>query len=238
MLRVGITADWQYLDGNLKMVLDRAYHEWLRGVGLVPIALPALPRTEADAVRGLHGIVLSGGRDIHPCLYGGDPEPRFEETYSHQDRSAFEFALVWRSTKLNIPLLGICLGCQTINVALGGDLVRHMVDPKHRHRRKRDGASDPRHRLRVEPGSIIGGLYDSRDIRVHSSHHQSVGLLARGLKATAWGPDGVVEAIENPERPRLLGIQWHPEVAPRSRFSRAIALWLKAKAEEHRAESV
>lgn len=219
------------------MVLDRAYSEWLGRVGLVPVALPALPRTEADAVRGLHGIILSGGRDIQPRLYGADENPRFEETYSHRDRTAFEFALVWRATKMNIPLLGICLGCQTINVAQGGDLVRHLADPKHRHRRRRGAAAEPRHRLRVEPGSIIAGLYDSRDIRVHSTHHQSVGRLARGFRATAWGPDKVVEAIENPELPRLLGIQWHPERALRSRFSRALASWFRNKVEEHRAES-
>ena len=237
MLRVGITADWREIDGKMRMILNREYHEWLHRAGMLAVALPSLPGTEAEALRGVHAIVLSGGRDIQPRLFGAEPDPRYEETYSHEDRTAFEFALVWRAAKKKIPLLGICLGCQTINVALGGDIIRHMSDPHWRHRRQFEPEPHPVHRLRVREGSLMASLYDSGQIRVLSSHHQSIGRPAEGFVATAWGPDNIIEAIENPSLPNILGIQWHPESTPRSRFSRAIASWLREQAEHHRSES-
>ncbi len=233
MLRVGITADWQTYDGKLKMVLNRDYHEWVRSAGLFPVCLPALPGLEAEAIQGLSALVLSGGGDIQPLLYGADPRPMPGEKFSHRDRSAFEFSLVWRCMRIGLPLLGICLGCQTMNAALGGGLIRNLDDPGCRHRRAAPGEAPPLHRLRTRPGSLAARVCPSPDIRVVSSHHQAVGRLAEGFEATAWGPGGVVEAIENPTRPDVFGIQWHPERSPRSLASRRIAQWLKDRAEAY-----
>ncbi|MEW6758068.1 MAG: gamma-glutamyl-gamma-aminobutyrate hydrolase family protein [Acidobacteriota bacterium] len=231
MRRVGLTADWEAGPSDLRLVLNRGYVEWLREAGLHPVVLPSLPGEEAGSLEGLSGLVLTGGGDIPPALYGGDPEPAPEERYSHPDRSAFEFTLVWRAVRMGLPLLGICLGCQTLNVALGGSLVRHLEDPERRHRRKTPDSPSPRHRLQTKPGSLMHALYRTRDVRVLSSHHQAVGLLAEGFEATAWGPGGVVEAIENAARPHVLGVQWHPERTPRSPFSRALARWFRDRAE-------
>ncbi|MEW5764999.1 MAG: gamma-glutamyl-gamma-aminobutyrate hydrolase family protein [Acidobacteriota bacterium] len=231
MRRVGLTADWEAGPSDLRLVLNRAYAGWLREAGLHPVVLPSLPGDEAGSLEGLSGLVLTGGGDIPPALYGGDPEPAPEERYSHPDRSAFEFALVWRAVRMGLPLLGICLGCQTLNVALGGSLVRHLEDPERWHRRKAPDAPSPRHRLHTRPGSLIHSLYRTRDVRVLSSHHQAIGLLAEGFEATAWGPGGVVEAIESAARPNVLGVQWHPERTPRSLFSRSIARWFRDRAE-------
>jgi putative glutamine amidotransferase len=233
MLRVGVTADWQTYDGAPKMILNRDYLEWIRRAGLYPVALPALPGWEAEAVRGLSALVLSGGGDIQPLLYGADPEPMPGEKFSHRDRSAFEFSLVWRCTRMGMPLLGICLGCQTMNVALGGGLIRNLEDPECRHRRSEPGGAPPLHRLRTRPESLAALICPTPDIRVVSSHHQAVGRLAEGFIATAWGPDGVVEAIENAERPQVFGIQWHPERSPRSIASKRLGAWLKDKAETY-----
>jgi len=234
MLRIGITADWiEGQGGTPKMVLNRDYFEWLKGAGLWPVALPSLPGSEAEALSGLDGLVLSGGGDVQPRFYGSDPEPLPSERYSHADRSAFEFGLVWRCVKMRMPLLGICLGCQTINAALGGDLLRHLEDPRERHRKMDPAQPGTRHRLHVEKDSPVGRLYPSPDTRVHSSHHQAVGRLAPGFRAVAWGPDGVVEAIENPGYPWVLAVQWHPERMLHSPFSKNLALWLKEKAELH-----
>lgn len=236
MLRIGITADWEEVAGKRRQVLNREYFEWLFDAGLVPVALPAVPGSEDHALEGLNGLVLSGGRDISPDFYGGDPEPLPSETFSHRDRTAFEFALVWRSLRINLPVLGICLGCQTLAAALGGDLIRHLEDPRFRHRRRSPEAPPSRHRIRVAGGSLAAALYPSLETRVISSHHQSIGRLPPGWRVTAWGPDDVVEAIECTGHPRAMGIQWHPERSRGSRFSRNLAAWLKRQAEAYRRE--
>ncbi len=231
MVRVGITADWEELAGRKRQVLNSEYAQWAYDGGMVPVALAAIPGSEDAVLQGLSALILSGGGDIRPDLYGADPEPLPSEKYSHHDRSAFEFALVWRCFRLGIPVLGICLGCQTINTALGGDLVRHLEDPKARHRRAVPHAPASRHCLHVLPGSLMSALYPSRNVRVVSSHHQALGRLAPGWTATAWGPDGIVECIENPVCPRMLGVQWHPERTPRSQLSVNLIEWFKDQAE-------
>jgi putative glutamine amidotransferase len=232
MVKVGITSDWEEPAGKKRQVLNAEYAEWLYGAGMYPVVLPPIPGSEDAALDGLSALVLSGGGDIRPELYGADPEPLPEEKYSHRERSAFEFALVWRSLRISVPVLGICLGCQTLNAALGGDLVRHLSDPRAHHRRPGAGGRiSTRHRLHVLPGSLVASLYPSADTRVVSSHHQALGRLAPGWAITAWGPEGVAEAIENPLSPCALGVQWHPERTPKSRLSVNLAAWLRGRAE-------
>ena len=233
MIRVGITADWELTGRVTRLVLNAEYAQWIAGAAMVPVVLPSLPGSEEKALDGLAALVLSGGGDIRPQLYGGDPEPLPEEKFSHADRSAFEFALLWRSMRVGIPVLGICLGCQTINAALGGDLIRHLEDPGLHHRRATPGGTAPRHRLHVEMGSAVAGLYPSPDTRVVSSHHQALGRIAPGWRPTAWGPGGVVEAIEHLAYPRILGVQWHPERTPRSQLSMNLAAWFRGQAEAY-----
>jgi gamma-glutamyl-gamma-aminobutyrate hydrolase PuuD len=231
VVRVGLTADWDRLPGGReRLVLDRAYVAWVRKAGLQPVVLPSLPGDEGTSLRGLSGLLLTGGGDIPPSFYGAEPDPDGKERLSHPERTAFEFTLVWRALKAGLPLLGICLGCQTLNVAMGGTLVRHLEDPEGIHRRSSPDAPNPRHRLKTRPGSLIHALYATPDIRVSSSHHQAVGRVADGFQATAWGPGGVVEAIENPENQSVLGVQWHPERTPRSPFSQALARWFAERA--------
>jgi len=236
MLRVGITTDWEKGARGARQILNRDYFEWLYEAGLIPVALPALPGSEDRALEGLSALVLSGGHDIAPEFYGGDPEPLPSETFSSRDRTAYEFALVWRSLRINLPMLGICLGCQTLATALGGDLIRHLEDPHFRHRRRSSEGPPARHRLRVDGGSLAAALYPSAETRVMSSHHQALGRLPPGWRATAWGPDDVVEAIECTGHPRAMGIQWHPERSLRSQCSLNLALWLKRQAEAYQRE--
>lgn len=232
---IGITADWRVEGGRLRLSLPRDYVVWLASSGMRSCVLPSLPGTEDGILSGMDGLLLSGGADIRPELYGADPTPHAGDEYSHADRSAFEFALVWRALKLGIPILGICLGCQTLNASLGGTLVRHLEDPRFRHRRASQERSHPLHRIRAAPGSTVASLEPTRDMRVCSSHHQAVGNPAPGWKVTAWGPDGVVEAIENPAHPDVLGVQWHPERTPHSELSVRLAAWFRERASARRA---
>lgn len=234
--RVGLTADWAERDGRLWVSLDRQYADWFAQAGFQPVVLPALPGREEPSLEGLDALCLTGGGDIRPEFYGGNPVALPEERYSHRDRSAFELALTWRAVRLGLPLLGICLGCQTLNVAFGGDLVRHMEDPQSRHRRPAPGRPNPRHRIRAVPGSLVAGFAPTEDTRVVSSHHQAVGRLAPGWRVGAYGPDDVVEALENPAHPWVLGVQWHPERTPRSPLSASLAAWLLEGVESRRAD--
>jgi putative glutamine amidotransferase len=103
---------------------------------------------------------------------------------------------------------------QLVNVALGGDLVSHIPDHfgekiAHRHPELRPVV----HEVRIEPASRLGSIIGATELTVHSVHHQAVGRLGRGLRAVAWSPDGVIEAVESTEHPFLIGVQWHPELA-------------------------
>lgn len=232
---VGITTDWREDRGRLNLTLCKEYIAWLVRSGMRCRVLPSIPGSEDEALEGLDGLLFSGGGDISPELYGGDPTPQTGEEFSHPDRSAFEFALVWRALKMRLPVLGICLGCQTLNAALGGGLVRHLEDPRFRHRRRSPSNPHPMHRIRTVPGSLVASMRPTRDMRVCSSHHQAVGFLAPGWRVGAVGPDDVVESIESPAHPFALGVQGHPERTPHADLSRQLATWFRSLVEARRA---
>jgi len=234
--RIGVTADWVERDGKPWLTLDRRYADWFVWSGFQPVVLPAQPGREEQALEGLDALCLTGGGDVRPEFFGANPTPLPEERFSHRDRTAFEIALAWRAVRLGVPVLGICLGCQTLNVAFGGDLVRHLEDPHARHRRPSPDRPNPRHRLHAVPGSRISALDPTPDTRVVSSHHQAVARVAPGWRVGAFGPDGVIEALECPAYPGVLGVQWHPERTPHSPFTIRLAEWFREAAEAHRTE--
>lgn len=226
---IGVTCDWNNEGGVLYTRVDRRVLEWLNDEGMTPVVFPSFPGAEEELLRTVSGLMVPGGRDIDPDFYSGVPQKEFEEEYCHRDRTSFEIALLWRAARLGVPVLGICLGCQVINVAFGGDLVPHLDDPKGRHRKK-NGRKAVNHRLHSFEGSFIEEMDLTGDTRVSSSHHQAVGRVAPGWKATAFGPDGVIEVIESEEYPLVKGVQWHPERTPNSPLSKNLASWLKDKA--------
>ncbi len=226
---IGVTSDWNSENGALYARVDRRVIGWLKDEGMTPVVFPSFPGAEEELLTAVSGLLISGGRDIDPYFYSGVPEKEFEEEYCHRDRTSFEIALLWRAARLGVPVLGICLGCQVINVAFGGDLIPHLHDPKGRHRR-RNGRKAVNHRLHSYEGSFIEEMELTGDTRVSSSHHQAVGRVAPGWKVTAFGPDEVVEVIESEEYRLVKGIQWHPERTPNSPLSKDLASWLKDKA--------
>ena len=164
----------------------------------------------------LDGLVLTGGGDIDPVLYGEERHPAVED--AEPGRDEFEIDLARRAMAADVPLLAICRGAQVLNVAAGGTLVQDIpstvtstlshsiVEPK----------SAEAHAIQVTPGSrlerALGALVDgSHTCRVNSRHHQSVGRVGSGLVPSATAPDGVVEAIEKPNGEFCVGVQWHPE---------------------------
>jgi putative glutamine amidotransferase len=158
------------------------------------------------------GIVFTGGGDIDPGLYGGDP--RHHTLYEiSPGRDAFESDLVKRSLDAGIPILGICRGMQLVNVALGGSLITDLEEAGHPPHRTVNGVKC-RHDVKLEPGARLTKLLGVGGGAVTSSHHQAVDRIGAGLAVAAHSGDGVVEALEMAgpgEGARVILVQWHPE---------------------------
>jgi len=181
-------------------------------VGGVPVVLPAVEGEIPEALDAVAALILSGGGDIDPAHYGGT---RHEANYGiSQERDGFEMALVRAAlARPGFPVLCICRGMQVLNVVLGGDLVPHIPD----HYGDRVAHRKPdrlpiEHPVAVEPGSRLARVLGVTELAVHSIHHQAVRRVGEGLRAVAWSPDGVIEAIESERHPFVMGVQWHPEL--------------------------
>jgi putative glutamine amidotransferase len=168
-----------------------------------------------EVVRQIDGLVLTGGGDVDPALYG---EPRHASVQDAEPgRDRFEIDLTRRAVAADLPILAICRGAQVLNVAAGGTLVQDIptgLDSSLPHTIEQpDGVA---HGVTVSEGSRLeqalgDRLHADRLCRVNSRHHQSVGRLGAGLVATARSNDGIVEAVERPGAAFCVGVQWHPE---------------------------
>jgi len=215
-------AVWEDIDVNIS---QRTYTDRVDEAGGVPLLLPASETGTADPraiLDRIDGLLLSGGADLDPAVYGADPDPR--TTNTRRARDDFELALCRAALERGVPVLGVCRGFQILNVALGGDLVQHLDDAQ-MHVHTPGLFSD--HHVRLEPGSLAARAAGETELAVRSHHHQGIGRLGEGLVATGWAdPGGVVESIElagGAERPGgwVLGILWHTEEQPSSRIMKA-----------------
>ena len=210
---VSATSD-DTLGGAHRVRLNSAYIRALESAGLVPLIVP--PLSDEGAVREIlarvDGVVLTGGEDVEPSLYGQD---RVEQCgASNPGRDATEIALVRAARDLKRPVLAICRGPQLLNVALGGTLFQDIpsqVEGALEHN-ARDERASRIHPVAVEPGSRIAHAVQATALSVNSLHHQSVRGIAPALRVTAVAPDGVVEGIESVDDDWwVIGVQWHPE---------------------------
>jgi putative glutamine amidotransferase len=201
-------------------LLDRRYSEAVQQAGGVAVLLPpdAAAIEDPDAVLdALDGLILAGGRDVDPVLYGAAPHQDTDEPRTERDR--FEIALARRAMERDIPVLGICRGMQVMNVARGGTLVQHL--PEHvgsdTHRRSLGTFDGNDHPVRLAADSLaaeaIGGLSHG----TLSHHHQGIDRVGDGLTVSGWSEDDELpEALEDPDLRFALGVQWHPEADPGS----------------------
>jgi len=193
--------------------LRARYLSAIEEAGGIPIILPFVTGPELPRLLGsLQGLLLTGsGSDLSPTLYG--ERQRFRYTVMSRQRSHFEIEMARIAVQTHQPLLGICGGMQSINVALGGTLfqdITSQVTSALQHQQKTK-ATRHCHSVQVKPQSLLDRIIGKKTFRVNSSHHQSVKDLAPALTASAVAPDGVIEAIESSAHPFFLGVQWHPE---------------------------
>jgi putative glutamine amidotransferase len=191
------------------------YVDVVRDAGGIPVILPCAEDCVPETIEMLGGLILSGGGDVDPLHYGATPH---EANYGIcTERDGFELALARAAVaRSELPILCICRGMQVMNVALGGDLVQHIPDHfgdgvPHRMPER----TPVEHPVRIESGSRVASILGTTELAVRSWHHQAVGRLGAGLRAVAWSPDGVVEALESDTHPFTVGVQWHPESCAR-----------------------
>jgi putative glutamine amidotransferase len=187
-----------------EMALGLTYMRAIELAGGVPVVLPPLANGTETLLARLDGICLSGGPDLDPAAYGARAHEQLGPTEPALDR--FELELARAADKAGLPLLGICRGAQALNVARGGTLHQHVEG-----HRQTELATQPTHAVRIAGTSRAARLLGAHAAEVNSFHHQAVAKLGKRLVATAWAPDGTVEAIEDPRHPFLLAVQWHAE---------------------------
>ena len=192
--------------------LPETYLAPIIAAGGIPALLPPQPVVpgvvEALASR-LDGLLIPGGWDVDPALYGQERHPATDEP--HTARDAWEQALIREALRQDIPLLCICRGEQLLNVTLGGSLHQHLPDVIGHGQHQPGNFTYNVIPVEVRPDSRLAGLIGSDIQQVPVSHHQAVDRLGEGLIASAWTSEQVVEAIEYPAAGFALGIQWHPE---------------------------
>ncbi len=186
----------------------------VEAAGGAPMLIPYIQGADTVAALAEHidGLLLAGGEDPDPALYGEAPEMGLGSVIPERD--TLEMRLVAAMVAQGKPILGICRGVQVLNVAFGGSLyqdlgrawkgkIQHMQHAPRTHRS---------HKLVIDPDSRLSHLLDRRtSIWTNSFHHQAVKDVGLGLRAVAWDEEGLIEAVEHDELPFCLGVQWHPE---------------------------
>jgi putative glutamine amidotransferase len=203
-------AAWEVLV-NLS---PRTYSLAVQRAGGLALILPpddSVAEAPDELLAMLDALILAGGSDIDPGSYGAKPHAQTKTTWPERDR--FEIALGTRALERDMPVLGICRGMEMLNVIQGGTLNQHLGLELHRHT---PGVFTD-HRVELAPGSLAARVVGSETTEVKSAHHQGVEVLGEGLVVSGHADDGVVEAIELPEKSFVVGVLWHPEEDERSR---------------------
>jgi gamma-glutamyl-gamma-aminobutyrate hydrolase PuuD len=189
-------------------VLPLDYVESVELAGGRPLLVPPSEAGIEETLDVLDGLVLSGGSDLDPAMYGA--EAHAETTGIRAERDSAELALLRAALERDLPVLAICRGSQVLNVARGGDLVQHLPDVVGDEKHKHTPGSFADHDVEVEPGTRLGEILGVH-APVKSHHHQGIGRLGEGLRESARAEDGTVEAVEDPSKRFTVGVLWHPE---------------------------
>ncbi|MEK7748292.1 MAG: gamma-glutamyl-gamma-aminobutyrate hydrolase family protein [Nitrospirota bacterium] len=199
-------------DENGRYAVSARYVSCIIRAGGNPVLLPPELFQVEPLLQRLDGIIFSGGGDILPSIYKGSAHPKIYGIDVKRDQA--EMALFKSAVALQLPILGICRGIQMMNVALGGTLIEHISDQgSNLIRHRLPGDKKCSHLVRVSPDSLLGKIFGEIEMEVPSFHHQALKELAPRLVEVARAPDGIIEAVEMPEHPFAIGVQWHPELS-------------------------
>ncbi len=210
MALIGIVPSW--VEGN-KITINQDYVEAVLRAGGTPVLFPVTDDRErlGRLLDRVDGLMLTGGVDVDPAEYGEGKLACCGECSAPRD--AMEFPLCAEALARRMPVLAICRGMQLLSCVLGGSLYQDLaeqfgtalVHPRY------DAAGDPVHTVTVRPGTLLSSITDKSLLDVNSRHHQGIREPGKGLRVSAVAPDGLIEGIELPDAPFVLGVQWHPE---------------------------
>jgi putative glutamine amidotransferase len=213
--RIGLTLDAEPPGGYSRLpwyAIRENYCAAIARAGGLPIPLPHQTDLAEAYLDLLDGLVVTGGAfDLDPALYGA--RERHATVRTKEQRTAFEWAITRAALERDLPVLGICGGQQLLNVVLGGDLIQHIPDavPGCVAHEQPNPRTEPGHAVDVVAGTMLHRIGGSDRLEVNSAHHQAAGAIGPGVVISGRAPDGVIEAIEVPERRFCVGVQWHPE---------------------------
>jgi putative glutamine amidotransferase len=235
---IGLTTSRSKTSHGIPIIsVNEAYVRSILRAGGLPVLVPVglSPSQMEELSSHLQGIVFTGGGDIDPARFNGAPHPRVYDV--DPERDALEFDLVHKAADEGLPFLGICRGAQVVNVALGGSLYTDIEDQRQDALKHDWFPGHPRdrrsHAVQVERASRLAGILGDLAPQVNSLHHQGIQAVAPALQPTAYAPDGLVEAVELPQHPFGLAVQWHPEWLPDDEAMQAIFRAFVAACQDH-----
>ena len=230
---IGLTPSYYEHKELDRSILGKSYTDSIQKAGGLPVIIPPITdKADLAMLLGrLDGIVLTGGDDLDPTLYGENPNPLtpkpFHARRGTHDRHVFEY--VWEH---QVPTLAICLGMQEANVFLGGSLYQDIHQQLRRTETHRIGDwFEARHNVTLEPGSLLAQLTQRISVETNSAHHQAINRLSPELKIVGRSDDGIIEALEPVNRLiPLLAVQWHPESETNDSVGLELFKWLVQQA--------
>lgn len=229
---IAVAANFEHLEDRDKLTVNRFYTDFISLGGGVPFIVAPTVANETgmldeDSIKRLvglaDGLVLPGGKDVHPAYYNQDPE----QGVTHLDATFDRFQLTCLNAAAGrMPVLGICRGEQLLNVYCGGTLHQHL--PAVEGTLSHSQTGEPRqyhHQITVTKDSFLADVLGyEKPVWVNSFHHQAVKSTGTGLTVTATAADGIIEAVEGEMNGHLLlGVQWHPEGMVETPAMRALA---------------
>lgn len=208
---IGLTVD--YVTGKPHYMLPFTYVQAVTEAGGLPWMIPYQRDRESvlSYLDQLDGLILSGGDDLDPSAWGENYHPCAKPI--DPVRQTWDMELLHQAEQRRMPVFGICLGMQMINVYRGGSLIQFLPDrdPPRKIEHRLMGDWSRRHSVQVLPNTQLREVLGEPEVSVNTSHKQAVRELGRGLIQTAVSPDGLIEGIEDPTLPCFFGVQWHPE---------------------------